>query len=180
MGTEFGLFVSLDAGRSWQPLGAGLPSAPVQDLVVHPRDHELVVATHGRGLFIIDAAPLQEMNPKVRAAKVHMFEPRPVRMVPRGAVEAPPPRTYAGANPPEGVVIYYRLAQKQPAASFQVLSRDGGVLATLPAPPGPGLHAVIWNPERIAPGEYAVRLAVAGQVIIKKVRLDRERIETAE
>jgi hypothetical protein len=61
-GTELGLFVSLDAGRTWQPLGAGLPPAPVHDLAVHPRDRELVVATHGRGLWVIDLAPLRQLT----------------------------------------------------------------------------------------------------------------------
>jgi hypothetical protein len=180
VGTEHGLFVSLDGGLSWQPLGAGLPPAPVQDLVVHPRDRELVVATHGRSLFIIDVAPLQEMTPKVREAKAHLFDPRPVRLAPRGTLESPSARTYAGANPPEGAVIYFRLAQKQPAVSLQILSPEGGVVASLPAPAGAGLHGVVWKPERVSPGEYGVRLEAAGQVIVKKVRVERERVEAAE
>jgi photosystem II stability/assembly factor-like uncharacterized protein len=179
VGTEHGLFVSLDAGQSWQPLGTGLPPAPVHDLVVHPRDRELVVATHGRSLFVIDVAPLQEMTAKVRAAKVHLFDIRPVRLPPRQTVEAPPARTYAGANPPEGAVLYYRLAQKQPAVSLQVIGAEGE-LANLSAPTGAGLHAVVWKPDRLAPGEYTVRLAAAGQVIVKKLLVERERVEAAE
>jgi photosystem II stability/assembly factor-like uncharacterized protein len=179
VGTEHGLFVSLDAGVSWQPLGTGLPSAAVVDLVVHPRDRELVVATHGRSLFIIDVAPLEEMTTKVQAAEVHLFDVRPVRLAARGTMETPPARTYAGANPPEGAVIYYRLSRKQPAVSLQVIAAEG-VVANLPAPTGPGLHAVVWKPDRLAPGEYTVRLATAGQVIVKKVRVERERVEAAE
>ncbi len=180
VGTEFGLFVSLNAGASWQPLGAGLPPVPVHDLVVHPREHELVVATHGRGLYVIDVAPLQEWSAKVRAAKAHLFDIRPVTLARARTIEPPPPRTYAGANPPDGVVAYYRLAAKQPSVSLQVLSRSGGVLATLPAPTGPGLHAVVWKTERVAPGEYGIRLETAGQVIVKKVRVERAGIEMAE
>jgi hypothetical protein len=180
VGTEFGLFVSLDAGTSWQPLGAGLPPVAVHDLIVHPRDRELVVATHGRGLYIIDVAPLQDMTEKVRAAKVYLFDPRPVRLAQRGTIEPPLPRTFVGANPPQGAVIYYRLAEKQPAVSLQVTSLDGTLLANLPPPTRPGLHVVKWQSEKIAPGEYMIRLAAAGQSIVRKLRVERERVDVAE
>jgi photosystem II stability/assembly factor-like uncharacterized protein len=179
VGTEFGLFVSLDSGVSWQPLGSGLPPTAVHDLVVHPRDRELVVATHGRGLFIIDVAPLQEMTAKARAARVFLFDARTVRLGQRGTLESPMARTFAGINPSEGAVFYYRLAQKEAVVSLQVISHEG-VLANLPAPNGPGLHTVRWQPERVAPGEYTIRLAAAGQVIVRKLRVERERVDVAE
>jgi len=59
-GTDLGVYVSLDAGETWSVLGAGLPVTYVHDLVVHPRDDILVVATHGRGMWAIDARPLQD------------------------------------------------------------------------------------------------------------------------
>jgi hypothetical protein len=63
--------------------------------------------------------------------------------------------------------------------SLQVIAAEGE-LANLPAPTGAGLHAVVWKPDRLAPGEYTVRLAAAGQVIVKKLRVERERVEAAE
>jgi photosystem II stability/assembly factor-like uncharacterized protein len=178
LGTEFGLFVSLNGGASWQPLGAGLPPVAVHDLVVHPRERELVVATHGRSLWIIDVAPLQELTAKVREAKVHLFDVRTMTMPQARPVEAVPSRTYAGSNPPTGVVVYYRLAEKQPSVSLQVLAAEGGVVAHLPAPAEPGLHAVEWKPDR--PGEYSIRLEAAGEVIVKKARVEKGRIEMPE
>ena len=65
VGTEFGLFVSTDGGRSWQPFGKGLPTVAVHDLVIHPRHRELVIATHGRSIYIVDVAPLEELTAKV-------------------------------------------------------------------------------------------------------------------
>ena len=65
VGTEFGLFLSLDGGASWQRQTHGLPTVPVHDVVVHPRDRELVIGTHGRGIYIMDVAPLQELTAKV-------------------------------------------------------------------------------------------------------------------
>jgi photosystem II stability/assembly factor-like uncharacterized protein len=170
VGTEFGLFVSLDGGASWQPLGGGLPPAPVHDLVVHPRDRELVVATHGRSLYVIDVAPLQELTPAVRATRAYLFAVR-AGMLRRPRPATPPPsRTYAGTNPPEGVVLYYRLARREPAMSLQVLSAEGEVVETPAAPREQGLHAVVWKPAKLAPGEYTVRLRAAGLTLTRILR----------
>jgi photosystem II stability/assembly factor-like uncharacterized protein len=170
VGSEFGLFVSLDAGASWQPLGAGLPPAPVHDLVVHPRDRELVVATHGRSLYVIDVAPLQDLTPAVRSARAYLFAVRGGTLRKAPPVAAVPSRTYAGANPPEGVVLYYRLARREPAVSLQVLSAEGDVVATLSAPADQGLHAVVWKPDKLAAGELTVRLRAAGLSLTRTLR----------
>src|SRR5262249_39820707 len=61
VGTEFGLFISIDAGASWHK-HPGLPTVPVHDLVVHPRDRELVIGTHGRGIYVMDVRPLQDLS----------------------------------------------------------------------------------------------------------------------
>jgi photosystem II stability/assembly factor-like uncharacterized protein len=73
LGTDRGAYVSLDRGHTWQGLPAGLPNVPVHDLVVHPRERELVVGTHGRSIFVLDALPAQELTPAVRKEPVHLF-----------------------------------------------------------------------------------------------------------
>ena len=61
MGTDYGVYVSTDDGQSWNCLGSGLPNAPVWDLKIHPRDNMLVIATNGRGMWVIDdISPLQK------------------------------------------------------------------------------------------------------------------------
>ncbi len=72
-GTDRGAYVSFDRGTAWQALPAGLPNVPVHDLVVHPRERELVAGTHGRSIFILDALPIQELTPEVREQPVHVF-----------------------------------------------------------------------------------------------------------
>jgi photosystem II stability/assembly factor-like uncharacterized protein len=171
-GTEFGLYVSFDAGSSWQPLGQGLPPVPVHDLVVHPRDRELVIATHGRGLFILDAAPLQACTPGVLAAKAHLFEPRGVRL--RKPQPAAPGRGYAAPNPPEGAVLYYRLRAAQPSARLEVLSPAGEVVWKKQGPATAGLHGVLWKPEKGATGTFQVRLLTAGETLTRKLRVEAE------
>jgi hypothetical protein len=76
-GTEFGLFVSFDGGQRWQKWTHGFPTVPVRGLVVHPRDHDLVVGTHGRAAWIIDdIRPLRELaaRPALAQQSLHVFE----------------------------------------------------------------------------------------------------------
>jgi photosystem II stability/assembly factor-like uncharacterized protein len=73
-GTETGVLVSIDAGRAWHPLGTGLPIVPVYDLVLHPREGDLIAATHGRSVWILDdLGPLQQLSDDVLAAETHAF-----------------------------------------------------------------------------------------------------------
>lgn len=73
VGSDRGVYVSLDRGGHWQAFDAGLPNVPVHDLIVHPRDRELVAATHGRSVWVADVLPLQELSAKVRAEAAHLF-----------------------------------------------------------------------------------------------------------
>ncbi len=73
VGTDRGVYVALDRGASWQALGAGMPNVPVHDLIVHPRERELVAGTHGRSVWVIDALPIQELTAEVRESPAHLF-----------------------------------------------------------------------------------------------------------
>ncbi|MGD8699747.1 MAG: hypothetical protein PVJ43_10680 [Gemmatimonadales bacterium] len=79
VGTDRGAYVSPDGGRSWQAAGSGLPNVPVHDLIVHPRERELVAGTHGRSVWVLDALPIQELTDEVRDADVHVFPLEPIR-----------------------------------------------------------------------------------------------------
>jgi hypothetical protein len=80
VGTSLGAYASLDRGATWQRFMTGMPTVPVYDLKIHPRDRELIAATHGRGLWIVDVAPLQQMAGSalatVASAPVHLFTPK--------------------------------------------------------------------------------------------------------
>ncbi len=73
VGTDRGVYVSLNGGDSWSALGNGLPNVPVHDLVVHPRERELVAGTHGRSIWVIDALPVQELDEDVHDSPLHVF-----------------------------------------------------------------------------------------------------------
>jgi photosystem II stability/assembly factor-like uncharacterized protein len=188
-GTEFGLFVSLDGGDSWQPLGKGLPAVPVHDLVLHPRDRDLVIATHGRGLFVLDAAPLEEMTAAVRAEAAHLFAVKPATLYePRYGRGLTGGKNYVTPNPPYGATIWYSLKEKT-AAPVRVVIADamGRSLAELQGSSEAGLHAVQWNlrgpagldpaprGHLVGPGEYVARLYIAGQMMMaRKFRVEPE------
>ncbi len=106
-GTENALYVSFDDGKSWQPLQSKLPHAPVYWLTVQEQFHDLVVATYGRGFYILDdVTPLTQLTEAVRNAAVHLFEPRPAYRF--RAVSQPnlaPSGTSRGKNPSYGALI---------------------------------------------------------------------------
>jgi hypothetical protein len=137
-GTEFGLVASLDGGTNWLPV-RGIPPAAVHDLAVHPRDGELVIATHGRGLFVLDIAPLQELSARVLAAPVHLFDVKPATLWRPRPARPTPVRSYVAPNPPEGALLSYALKVKAaPALRLAVVDSAGRAVVELPTPPGPG------------------------------------------
>jgi len=176
VGTELGLYVSFNAGTSWQRLGQGLPRVPVHDVLVHPKARDLVVATHGRGIYVLDAMPLQELTAKVRAEKAHVFELRGAALKKARQPDPPPSRTYAGSNPPDGAVIHYLLRDKSDV-TLEVVDGEGNQVAKLAAPGEAGLHRAVWDLRKasdktaVAAGEYVVRLTAAGTTLERKVKV---------
>ncbi|HEX7182255.1 MAG TPA: hypothetical protein VF756_10455 [Thermoanaerobaculia bacterium] len=113
LGTEFGLWFSNDGGRSWMQWKHGLPTTAVADLVVHPREHDLVIATHGRAAYVVDdVTPLREMTPDTLKKPVHLFPAAPGllhrRMMAGGASRAGA-GDFRGENRPYGIQLTYSL-----------------------------------------------------------------------
>lgn len=73
VGTDKGIYVSTNQGQDWDMLGDDLPTTPVHDLIVHPRENELVLGTHGRSVFVADVNPLQTMNDDVKNSDLHVY-----------------------------------------------------------------------------------------------------------
>ncbi|MGB9004662.1 MAG: hypothetical protein WCB96_02950, partial [Candidatus Aminicenantales bacterium] len=113
LGTEFGLFLSFNGGSSWMKWTQGLPSCPVYDLAVHPRENDLLIATHGRALYVIDdISPLREISDEVVKKKLHLFKTseaiqfQPSRM---SVSLAPGDTAFAGENKKQGACFSYYL-----------------------------------------------------------------------
>ena len=124
VGNDLGVWVSIDAGVAWGRLKANLPTVPVHDLTVHPRENDLVVGTYGRGIFIGDITHLQELSAEVLAKPLHLFavEPRAAygfraqgnfHLYGHKYIEVP--------NEPDALVINYYLREKH----------DGGAQVTI-------------------------------------------------
>jgi photosystem II stability/assembly factor-like uncharacterized protein len=178
-GTEFGLYATLDGGKHWRPVTNGLPPAVrVNDLVIHPRDRDLVIGTHGRSIYVMDIAPLEEATAKVLSAEFHVFDVKPA--IAYKVRDRDKSAGYVAPNPPYGAVIRYYL--KDAAAETPTLViRDfaGKAVATLSGPKNVGLNTVVWNLRPgddkapvVEPGEYSATVTVGGRALTKPVRVD--------
>ena len=162
LGLENGLFVSFDDGGHWQPLQMNLPHAPVYWLVVQPRFSDLVVATYGRGLWILDdVTALRALTPDVAAKAAFLFAPRPAyRFRDAEGIYAVSYDPSAGFNPPYGASINFWLktgsdSTVKDSAGVQRIDRDsatitirdasGAVVRTLKAPMQTGVNRVYWD-----------------------------------
>lgn len=117
-GLENGLYVSWDGGAHWYLLGLGLPNASVYDLALDTQQNSLVVATHGRSVWILDdLTPLQEFTPAMATETAHLFAaPEAVRFWQWSQVEALGDGAFYGKNPPVGATLSYFVAhdEKEP------------------------------------------------------------------
>ncbi len=149
-GTEFGFFVSLDEGGTWRPFMNGLPVVRVDDVVVHPRDGDLVLATHGRSVMIADdITALQQFTNEVAEAPAHLFEPRDAvrwRQDPRRSRSVTGSKVLRGDNAEPGVAIQYWLAEASGDVSITVSRAETGELfRDLEAVGNSGINRVRWN-----------------------------------
>jgi photosystem II stability/assembly factor-like uncharacterized protein len=148
LGTENAIYVSFNDGDLWQPLQNNLPPAPVYGIVVQEHFNDLVVATYGRGFWILDdLTPLQQLTPEVAREPVHLFQPRPAyRFLQVAAPETPSQDPVVGQNPPYGAFINYWLAEPpQGEVTVTILDARGQVVRTLRGSRNPGINRVRWD-----------------------------------
>jgi photosystem II stability/assembly factor-like uncharacterized protein len=184
VGTEFGLFVSLDGGASWLR-HPGLPTVPVHDLVVHPRDRELVIGTHGRGIWIMDVRPLQDLTRDVLQREVVLLDVATATVHRPYTFRRPSPKTFLGENPPYGASIYFYL-KKAPmeAPTIRITDARGRELMSVQGAKDAGLQRVGWRSQMpgtpsvayrpVPPGGYTVTLHVGQRLLSKTVTVEVE------
>jgi photosystem II stability/assembly factor-like uncharacterized protein len=194
LGTEFGLWVSVDDGATWaQFKGGDLPDVPVRDIALQAARDDMVLATHGRGLWIIDdISPLRGLSPNVLAAPSAFLPGRAVtqRLEANGGW-SDGDGVFTGANPPDGAVINYYQRTRHVFGKFkiEILSPRGEVIDDLPASKRRGINRVVWSMRvkpprtpsaaqvafnsafgpRVPPGVYTVRITDNGQVLEQKM-----------
>jgi hypothetical protein len=148
LGTENGLYVSFNDGETWQPLQNNLPRVPVYGITVQEHFKDLIIATYGRGFWILDdIAPLRQMSPNVVNADAHLFAPRPAYRF-RGTT---PPMAVAydatdGQNPPYGADInYYLKSIPEGDVRITIIDEKGQTIRTIPGTKNAGINRVWWD-----------------------------------
>jgi photosystem II stability/assembly factor-like uncharacterized protein len=202
VGTELGIFASYTGGRDWVPLRLkNLPTVAVHDIKIHPRDNDIIIATHGRSLYVFDdATPIQQMTPQLRTEDVHLFDVRPAlrfsQMMTRYGIGDKP---FTGQNPPTGALITYYLKTKpddKTTVKMQIFDAKGKLVSDIARPAKEqGLNRVVWDMRFggakvrrpptdeeqpffggprgpiVVPGTYTVKLTVGDKTVEKPVEV---------
>ena len=197
LGTEWGLFCSIDAGKNWAKMKSEIPEyAMVRDLQIHPRDHDLIIATHGRGILIVDdITPLRKLNVSILNAEAAFIQGRPC-VVTNGRLGGswPLSGSFVGQNRTEECVITYYLKNRimTGEVSIEVLDKEGNLINSFPGTKRKGINKINWNMRRKPPrtaeggarldfggfigplvpaGTYTIKLKYAGKEIAAAVEL---------
>ena len=193
VGTEFGIFASLDGGESWFSLKNNLSTVAVRDIIVHPRENDLIIGTHGMGVWIIDnISPLQEMSREVFESDFHLFSIRSTTQFLRSSRgESYSSKVYVAKNPSYGMIFvaYFKTKPEEKPQVF-IKDRRGETIFKLDLMKKEGLQRKTWNLQFIpktkdgkkiaptgmgfvaapfvSPGEYTVEMVVGEQKMEKK------------
>lgn len=203
LGTEFGLYLSFDKGASWTQFKSKVPEyVAVRDIVIHPRTNDVVLATHGRGILIIDdISPIRNLDDKILNADVSLLPTRPTAVT-LGHYGAgfPSGGGYTGPNSIEDAVIMYYLKDRVSTGDVKVeiFDKDGNFLVSLPGTKRKGINKIAWNmktkPPRqaqgamvqemgafagfigplIKPGTYNIKLTAGTKTIDGKLELTND------
>ena len=149
-GTETGLYVSVVGGNDWFRVGGNLPAVPVHEVIVHPRENDLIVATHGRGVFILDDASVIQELASAATKPAQLFSLRTAtRFASKQNKGSLGSSLFMGPNPPYGAIIRYSLRGK-PAAdvalTLEVFDATGALVRKVAnAPREAGINTTSWD-----------------------------------
>ncbi len=163
VGTEFAVFVSIDGGQSWERLMNGMPTVAVHDLMIHPRDNDLIAGTHGRGVWICDdISPLQQLNQNCLSSEAYLFDSSVATRwhgISRGATRGH--QLFFGSNPlsmsqvppdnsPSDIantatIDYYLKESLDEKPGLEIKDLDGDRTFTALLEKSPGIHRFRWD-----------------------------------
>ena len=134
-----------DAGSTWARMAA--PTTAYDDLVVHPREKDLVIGTHGRGIWVLDdTTPLAEWGTTVADAPAHVFPVRPATIFHYWKDTSYRAQAdFTGENPVDGAIVTYSLGSGSGPARIRIERDGGGVVREMSVPSSPGVHRINWD-----------------------------------
>jgi photosystem II stability/assembly factor-like uncharacterized protein len=178
LGSELGLRISLNRGQSWTRYRTGgFPTVAVHDLVIHPRELDLVIGTHGRSIWTVDVSALEQFNEKVLAEEARIFAPQDVLDLGRiGGSQWNGTASFLTPNTQPGTRIHYWLKEAAKEAPTLVITSPSGTerAAIRDVPNKAGLNVVTWNGRiggQIRPGDYRATLTVNGKEYVTSVKV---------
>ncbi|MEJ7914538.1 MAG: hypothetical protein WKF70_15380, partial [Chitinophagaceae bacterium] len=191
LGTEMGLFISTNAGANWFRMKNMVPEyALVRDIQIHPTTNDLILATHGRGIIIIDdITPIRKLTTSILNKEVHLFagNPVPVNMGQFGSGGFPSTGGWNGGNPPLFPPIQYYLKERMSTGNvtLKIFDDKGKLVQELPATKRKGINKVYWNlrmtPPKVASGgakidraAFVAPLVLPGPYTVKLMVGDKE------
>ncbi len=193
LGTEFGLYISIDGGLSWKNFNNNLPKVGVRAMAIHPRDGALVIGTHGRGIYIIDDITyLRQITKEVTEKSFHFFSAKPtILRLPGGFGWFSGAGNFTGENPNDAASIAYYMKKRHTFGKMvvQVYNEAGEFIKELPAGKSAGIN-IVNLPIRVKAPKAAPtnnRMALFGSVFppqlpegkyIVKVKKGKEEFET--
>jgi hypothetical protein len=147
LGTEFGLYVTVDGGISWSRFENNLPRVGIRDIVIHPRDHALVMASHGRGVIILDdITPLRQLTPEITENDLYFFETEPTVLKDPGSGTSwySGAGNFVGANPDESAKIVYYMKKRHTFGKMylEISDSEGNFIREAPAGKSAGINIV--------------------------------------
>jgi hypothetical protein len=193
VGNDMGVYVSLDGGKHWSALKGDMPLVAVYDLVVHPREGDLVVGTYGRGVWVTDITPLREMNEESLAGDAHFIAVRPRAWRREGALgnyRLYGDRLAVTQNEPNGLTFNYYLREApREKVTLTVADASGKTIRTLNGTAKAGINSIVWDLSdadrpavggfrppggeirTMAAGEYLVTLRIGEKQLTQKARI---------
>jgi photosystem II stability/assembly factor-like uncharacterized protein len=164
-GTEFGAWASVNRGASWTKISNNLPTVAVHEFAQHAITGELIAATHGRSIWIVDCTPIRQMSSLVLKEKAHLYTPATAirwRVEQNRGMFNGAERKFVGQNPQRGATVYYSLTQKAQKVELKVLDFAGQPVRQLEANTSPGLHKAVWDLARLPNARPAGAAAPGG------------------
>ena len=195
LGTEFGLWISIDGGKQWaQYKGSGFPAVAVRDIVVHPRESDLVLATHGRGIWIIDdISSLRSLTPDLMAKDAVLLDSTSIQYLNSSGGWNEGDATFSGPSRTQDAFITYYQKGRHIFGDMKIdiIDPDGKVVDTIAGSKHRGINRATWSMRlkpptvppaasaafgastgpRVLPGTYTIKMTKGDKVYTSKLKL---------